>query len=144
MPTTAVRRITHVALIATLSIGAIAACSDDSDDATDTDSTTTIAEATTTAPADDDLDAFCARATELVGLTPTSEQLAEYADLAPQDIAAPVETFVAAFEAADGDLGAVFADPEASAAADEIAAFESEQCGITQPGPPPGAPGTDG
>ena len=30
------------------------------------------------------------------------------------------------------------------ACTDEIAAFESEQCGITQPGPPPGAPGTDG
>ena len=149
MPTTAVRRITYVALIATLSIGAIAACNALSDvyamaSAMSASVTPCIAEATTTAPADDDLDAFCARATELVGLTPTSEQLAEYADLAPQDIAAPVETFVAAFEAADGDLGAVFADPEASAAADEIAAFESEQCGITQPGPPPGAPGTDG
>ena len=144
MPTTAVRRIASAALIAAASIGPIAACSDDSDDAADTDSTTTTAEATATASATDDLDAFCAAATELVGVTPTSEQLAEYAQLAPQDIAAPVETFIAAFESADGDLGAVFADPEASAAADEIAAFESEACGITQPGPPPGAPGTEG
>ncbi|HMU79269.1 MAG TPA: hypothetical protein PKX25_15910 [Microthrixaceae bacterium] len=144
MPTTAVRRIAFAALIAAASIGPIAACSDDSDDAADTDSTTTTAEATATASATDDLDAFCAAATELVGVTPTSEQLAEYAQLAPQDIAAPVETFIAAFESADGDLGAVFADPEASAAADEIAAFESEACGITQPGPPPGAPGTEG
>lgn len=143
MPSTAVRRITQAAMVAALSIGAIAACSDDSDDAAETDSTTTIAEATTTAPADD-LVAFCAVATELVGVTPTSEQLAEYAALAPAEIAGPVETFVAAFEAADGDLGAAFADPEASAAADEIAVFESEECGITQPGPPPGAPGSEG
>ena len=110
MPTTAVRRIAFAALIAAASIGPIAACSDDSDDAADTDSTTTTAEATATASATDDLDAFCAAATELVGVTPTSEQLAEYAQLAPQDIAAPVETFIAAFESADGDLGAVFAD----------------------------------
>ncbi|NLD75389.1 MAG: hypothetical protein GX643_01855 [Acidimicrobiales bacterium] len=143
MPSTAVRRITQAALVAALSVGPLVACSDGTDDGAGSDPTTTAAEATTTTPADD-LVAFCATATELVGVTPTSEQLAEYAALAPAEIAGPVETFVAAFEAADGDLGAAFADPEASAAADEIATFESEECGITQPGPPPGAPGSEG
>ena len=141
MLSTRIRHISQAALIATLCVGSLVACSNDIENAADTAPTTTAADAT--APADD-LEAFCAVATELVGVTPTSEQLAAYAEAAPVGIAEAVDAFVAAFEAAEGDLDAVFADPDASAAADEIAVFESDECGITQPGPPPGAPGNGG
>lgn len=141
MPTRS-RTITALIAAATIATGAGACSSDDDSDATAAESTTTTTAAASTTSADDtsDLTEFCAIATELNGATaPTQEQIDEYAALAPDEISEPVDTFVAAFTEADGNLGAVFADPEAAAASEEIAAFESEQCGITPPGPPPGA-----
>jgi hypothetical protein len=140
MPTPATRRLAPALLLAALATGTLAACGDDADETTATTAATDPPTTEAAAGDADDLDAFCAAATELVGITPTAEQLADYAALAPEEIAEPVETFVAAFEANDGDLGAVFSDPEASAAADELSAFEADECGITPPGPPPGAP----
>ncbi len=140
MPTPAAHRLVPALLLAALAVGTLAACGDDADETT---ATTAATDPPTTEAAVGDadaLDAFCAAATELVGITPTAEQLADYAALAPDEIAGPVQVFVDAFEANDGDLGAVFSDPEASSAADEIAAFEADECGITPPAPPPGAP----
>lgn len=135
------RTITALIAAATIATGA-GACSSDNDDATAAESTTTTTASASTASAEDtsDLTEFCAIATELNGATaPTQEQIDEYAALAPDEISEPVDTFVAAFTAADGNLGAVFSDPDAAAASEQIAAFESAQCGITPPGPPPGA-----
>jgi uncharacterized cupredoxin-like copper-binding protein len=78
------------------------------------------------------LEEFCALAAELNDQDgpPTVEQLRAYADLAPDEIAADVTTFVEVFEAADGDFTVVFTDPAAGAAAESLTAFEAEQCGF--------------
>jgi ABC-type glycerol-3-phosphate transport system substrate-binding protein len=135
-----IRSRTIIALVAAGAVIAGAgACSSDDDEASAESTTTTSAASTTPEEPTSDLTEFCDLASELNGATPTQEQIDEYSALAPDEISEPVETFAAAFTAADGDLGAVFADPDAAAASEEIAAFESEQCGITPPGPPAGA-----
>lgn len=139
MPTRT-RTITAIVAVAALAIG-ITACSDDADDATASDEATTTEVASNAADdGAEDLTEFCALATELSGAAaPTQEQIDEYAALAPDQISEPVDTFVAAFTAAEGNLGEAFSDPEVVAASDEIAVFEAEECGITPPGPPDGA-----
>jgi hypothetical protein len=80
---------------------------------------------------------FCALAEELNTQEelPTAEQLSAYAELAPPELADDVATFIAAFEAADGDFGAVFSDPAAGSAIEAITAFEAESCGLEGGGP---------
>lgn len=155
MPATVPTRLATAVLALGLSAGLLAACGDDSDDAAATTTAADSAAETTAAVSepssgsepteteiDPALEEYCAVAAELNGAAaPTAEQIAEWEALVPEEIAEPAETFVAAFEAADGDLSVVFDDPEVIAASDEIAAFDQAECGITPPGPPPGAGG---
>ena len=81
------------------------------------------------------LDEFCSVAEQLNnqdGL-PTAEQLAEYQSLAPDEIAEPTATVVAAFESAADNPQAVFADEGALAAIQELTVFEAEACGLEPP-----------
>jgi hypothetical protein len=81
---------------------------------------------------DPELAEVCALAAELNAQDgpPTEEQLAAYAELAPPEIADDVAAFIVAFQAADGDFGAVFADPAAGPAIEALTAFEAESCGL--------------
>ncbi|MCC6438322.1 MAG: hypothetical protein IT196_25090 [Acidimicrobiales bacterium] len=135
-------------LLTALAIATSAGCGDDgsASSASTASTASTVGDAVadraaaTSAGAADALDAFCAVAAALNGAqAPTSAQIAEYASLAPAEIASPAAAFVDAFEAADGNLGAVFADPDAVAAAERLTQFEAQRCGITPPGPPAGA-----
>lgn len=84
------------------------------------------------------LEEFCSVAEQLndQDSLPTPEQLAEYQSLAPEEIAQPTATVVAAFESAADDPQAVFADESALAAIQELTAFEARACGLE---PPPAA-----
>lgn len=128
---------TSAVLIASAAL-LLAACGDD-----DTDTaTTTTAPTTTTVPATDDaepeLDRFCEVATELAeqDSLPSAEQLAEYEALAPEEIAEPVATLLAAFDAAGDEPQQVFADEGAVDAIEELTAFEAEACGLEPPQDP--------
>ncbi len=136
-------------LVATAAI-ALSGCGDDDAD-TDTAKTTTApAESPSVADAvdgsttsagqgvDTDLTAYCEIAVELTeqDSLPTAEQLAEYQSLAPEAVAEPVATLVAAFEEAGDQPQQVFADEEAVAAIEELTAFEAEACGLEPPQDP--------
>ena len=84
-----------------------------------------------------DLAAFCAKAAETnqPGTMPTSELLAEYQAVAPDELSDPVAVLVDAFTAAGDDPAAAFSDPVVIAAIEHITAFESEQCGLEPPRP---------
>lgn len=120
-PPAAPRRSTGRPIVAALIVATLAlvACGDDDD-----------GPASTT-----DLAAFCATAAETnqPGTLPTSELLAEYQALAPDEISDPVDVLVDAFAAAGDDPAAAFSDPEVIAAIEQITEFESEQCGIEPP-----------
>lgn len=134
-------------LVATAAI-ALSGCGDD--DADTATSTTAPAESpsavdgdggSTTSAGDGvgaDLTAYCEIAVELTeqDSLPTAEQLAEYQSLAPEAVAEPVATLVAAFEAAGDQPQQVFADEEAVAAIEELTAFEAEACGLEPPQDP--------
>ncbi len=116
-------------LAALAAIVVLGACGDDGEQA---------AVAATTEPpvaTTDDLADYCATAEQLNSQDgpPTAEQLATYAELAPDEVADPTAVVLAAFDAAGGDFGAVFADPEALAAIETLSAFEREACGLGEP-----------
>ncbi|HUF99572.1 MAG TPA: hypothetical protein VMM60_15685 [Ilumatobacter sp.] len=77
-------------------------------------------------------DPFCANAAELNSQdsAPTVEQVEEYAELAPAELAEPVAVVLAALEAADGNFEAIFSDPAVGPALGEITDFEAEYCGF--------------
>jgi hypothetical protein len=81
------------------------------------------------------LDEFCSVAEQLNNQDslPTREQLAEYQSLAPDEIAEPTATLVAAFESAADNPQTVFANDGAIAAIQELTAFEAEECGLEPP-----------
>lgn len=67
---------------------------------------------------------------------PTAEVIEAYMAVAPTELQEPLQLVLDTLEEADGDFMAVFADPEAGAALEEITAFESERCGSGESGPP--------
>lgn len=97
-----------------------------------------VSAATAPPASEEDLSGFCALAEELNSqeAPPSSEQLASYAELAPDAIAEPTAVVVAAFDAAGDDFAAVFADADAVAAIEQIQAFEGEACGFAPPRDP--------
>lgn len=125
----------------------LAACGgDDDDDAEETDAPATTAAATTTAdtatestgdtgssvaPADD----ICALAQQMYDQEdfPSPEQLEQYRELAPDEIAEPVDVAATALIAAGDDIVATFnafGEDDIEAAVAEIDAWEEENCGI--------------
>jgi hypothetical protein len=120
---------------------AIAACGGDDDDADAATATTaarapaptTAAAPTATAGGEDD--EFCAIAAELNAqdAPPTLEMVDRYLAAAPEELQGPTQTVRDAMAAADGDYMAVFGDPDAAAALEELTAIESEVCGTPAP-----------
>lgn len=129
MPTTTRSRRVK-ALAAACALGLLAtACGDDDDTeaATGDETATTLAEGE---PAAGQLDEYCAATAELDSQDepPTAEQMEEIKDLAPEEIASEVELVADAFIAADGDMGAVFADPAVEENLGTIEDWEAENC----------------
>jgi hypothetical protein len=85
------------------------------------------------APEDED---FCAIAQTLDEQEefPTQEQLEEYRDTAPDEIAEEANVIATAFLEAGDDPFAAFDDPEVNAAFEVTEPFESEHCGIAHDG----------
>lgn len=131
--TTFAHRSLRLAIAGSLAVTLLAACGEDETAET---TASTVADEAADGETTGDVEAFCDLATELVGVTPTAEQVARYADLAPAEIAEPAAVFATAFAAASGDLDAVFAAPDVAEAVEAISQFESDECGISQPGPP--------
>lgn len=67
---------------------------------------------------------------------PTAEVVEAYMAVAPAELQDPLQLVLDTLEEADGDFTAVFSDPEAGAALEEITAFEAERCGSGDEGPP--------
>ncbi len=123
-------------------LGVLAAgCGDDDDDVADeqaTDETTTQATANVTEPTGAGVGAnaeLCQLATAIFeqDTVPTSEQLAQYSELAPEEIADAVAVAAPPLVEAGDDLVAFFvavADDAVAGAVDEIDAFEESECGI--------------
>lgn len=65
---------------------------------------------------------------------PTTEQLEEIRDVAPEEIADEVEVVVDAFVDAGNDPFAAFDDPDVEEAMGPIEAFDEERCGIENSG----------
>ena len=128
------RRLGVGVLVGTLAVIG-AGCSSDDDATTTTTTSTTTAEASEEASAPEadpqyaELCELAAEVNEQDG-PPTAEQLEQYAELAPEELRPEVETLGAAFAAAGEDLGAVFSDPEASAALEQITEFEATSCAL--------------
>lgn len=94
-------------------------------------------------PAPED-ESLCALAAEIAGQEdfPTVDQLTEYKNLAPAEIADAVDVAAPAFIAAGGDAVKFFialADDDVERAMAEISAWEADNCGIEEDGGP-GAP----
>ncbi len=117
-------------------LAVIPACSSEGTASTTSESTSTSEESTTSAaPAgqpEEGLEEYCALAVQLTEQDgpPTEEQLREYQSLAPDEVAEPIGAIVEAFSAAGGNMGAIFSDPAAASALDELTAFEEEHCGM--------------
>lgn len=129
MPTTTrsprVRAIAALCAFGLLATG----CGDDDDTeaATDDVTSTTLAEGE---PAGGEFDEYCAATAELDEQDgpPTSEQMEQIKELAPDDIGSEVEFVANAFIAADGDFGKVFSDPEVEEQLGTIEDWEAENC----------------
>lgn len=74
---------------------------------------------------------YCAKSDEINEQDgpPTPEQIDELVALAPEEIAEPAAKVAEIIAANDGDIEAIFEDPEGGAAITEIETFESENCG---------------
>lgn len=129
------------AVAAALALVVVGCGGDDDDEDASTDTTAATADDSTDDTAADDggdqgeLTELCALATEMDEQEdfPSAEQLQQYKELAPDDIADAVNTAADPLIAADGDLPAffaAFADDDVAAAVDDINAFETEECGI--------------
>lgn len=134
-PRSRTRRLVGLIALA-LSVTAVAAACSSDDDSKSDDATTTVAEASGSDGGDADADGateeYCSLAKEINEQqgAPTPEQLEQYKELAPPAIAEEAATVTAAFAAAGENVGAVFADPDASAALEKITAFEAEECDL--------------
>lgn len=134
-----------IAALTVLSVITLNACGDDDDDQTTAEPAAVTTETPAEEPTDTDAPAgtdapadiapenaeYCAAAAELDDQEafPTDEQLEELRSVAPDEIAAEIDTVVDAFiEAEDPTL--VFGDPEIAAAFEPIEAFEAENCGL--------------
>jgi hypothetical protein len=84
----------------------------------------------TTEPSSDA--AYCQAAAEINSLdaAPTLEQVQAYAELVPEGIADTVAEVLAAYEAADGEIEALFGDDEFLDLINEISSFENDYCGF--------------
>lgn len=110
------------------------ACGDDDASTTTTTPPPTSGEVEPAEDADTEVAPELAELCELAGEVneqdgpPTAAQLERYAELAPDELRPAVETVAAAFIAAGDDVAAVFADPEATAALEQITEFEASSC----------------
>lgn len=116
-----------------LSVGLVA-CGDDDDDATTT-TTEATGEDTTTTAAGGEHEELCALAEEMFNQEslPTAEQIEQYTELAPEEIADAVAVAGPPLIQADGDLVAglaVVAEDDVEAAVEEIDAWEADNCGL--------------
>lgn len=77
-----------------------------------------------------DLDGFCGLMEELDSQEepPSNEQMEEIKDLRPDEIGDEIDYVADAFIEADGDVGAVFSDPEVEGNFEAIDAFTAESC----------------
>jgi hypothetical protein len=147
-----------IGVIVTLSVVTMAGCGDD-DETTDATAAPAVSEApaateaptatqapdATGAPSAAQESAYpelCALAEEMFAQEsfPTEEQLTQYQELAPPELADAVEAAAAPLIAAGDDPVAMlnaFGNDTVEAAVVEIDAFETEQCGIDH-GDPPG------
>lgn len=77
-------------------------------------------------------DPFCAKVVEVNSQedAPTMEQVREYAELAPAEIADTAAMLVTALEAVEGNFEALFSDPAIGPAFQELTEFETEYCGF--------------
>ncbi len=101
----------------------VAACGDDDDVASGGDGEQAAGE---------DLDAYCDTIEELDNQDgpPTAEQMEKLKEVRPDEIGAEVDMVADAFIEADGDIGAVFADPAIEEAFGVIDAHDAEKCGF--------------
>lgn len=83
-----------------------------------------------------EMEQYCAVVAEVDASEPTVELVRRYVEVAPDEISGPAAAVLAAFEKYDGDMGAVFGDPEAAAAIGELSSFEGETCGSAYDGDP--------
>ncbi len=105
----------------------VAACGDDDDVASGGDGDEQAA--------GEDLDAYCDMIEELDSQDgpPTEEQMTEIKELRPDAIGEEIDMVADAFIEAEGDIGAVFADPEIEEAFEVIDAHDAEECGFESP-----------
>jgi uncharacterized cupredoxin-like copper-binding protein len=126
MPTT-IRstRVRAFAALCAFSLLAVA-CGDDDDTDAATDDTVAEGEA-----ASSEHEEYCGAVDELDNQDgpPTAEQFERIKELAPDEISEDVDYVADAFIAADGDMGAVFADPEVEERLGTIEDWEDENCG---------------
>ncbi len=127
-----------VAVLALVLVSGLAACGgDDDDDDAATDETAADADDATdetTAEAEEAVSPYCALAVEAFeqDSPPTAEQLAEFQELAPDDIAEQVAIVVPPLLAAGDDSVAflnAFAEDDVEEAVEDINAFENAECG---------------
>lgn len=110
-----------------------AACGDDDDNASSSETTTT--DAGTPAEGEGtsaDVDEYCAAVEELDSGDgpPTEEQLLELKELRPDEIGEETDAVVDAFVAAEGDIGAIFSDPDLVEKFEAMEEHDAEVCGI--------------
>ena len=100
----------------------VTACGDDDD--------TTSGEGSGEQAAGGDLDDFCALMEELDSADepPTAEQMEQAKDLRPDEIGEEIDYVADALIAADGDIGAVFSDPEIEGKFEAIDGYLAENC----------------
>jgi uncharacterized cupredoxin-like copper-binding protein len=131
------RRLVNIVGIAALTVTA-AACGDDTDtNAVVTSGNATAAAGDTAEPGTTagaitaGMEDFCAKARELdeQDSLPTMAQVEAYADAAPSELDEPLDVIMTRLEESDGNFTALFGDPDALAAFDELDAFEVEHCG---------------
>ena len=135
-PARRTRRLGLSVLVGALAATGIGCSSDDEADTTSSTSapatTVDASEEASTPEVDPEYAELCELAVEVNEQEgpPTAAQLEQYAELAPDDLRPAVESLGAAFAAAGDDLGAVFSDPEASAALEQITEFEATTCAL--------------
>lgn len=115
------RRTRALAIACAMSL-VVAACGDDDDVASGGDGE----------QAAGDLDAYCDLIEELDSQDgpPTAEQMERVKEIRPDEIGEEIDMVADAFIEADGDIGAVFADPAIEEAFEVIDAHDADACGF--------------
>jgi uncharacterized cupredoxin-like copper-binding protein len=121
--------------VTVVALTAASACGTDDDTTTETTPVATLpgdGDTATQPDIDPEYVEFCARARELdeQPSMPTMEQFEAYVAAAPAELDEPLAVITAVLEEADGNFMALFSDPEAIEAIDELDAFETEACGL--------------